>query len=86
MPLQKTVEPGATAAGLRGDPIRSPNIQTERAIRSDPERDAMRWCCGRPGARPVHFLHVGLRREIVRRNPWIRVKKRRLRERLLGWG
>lgn len=34
-------------------------MRTERVIRPASERDAMRRWCGRPEARPVHFLHVG---------------------------
>lgn len=32
------------------------------------------------------YRFLDLCREILRRNPWVRAKRRRLRERLLGWG
>ena len=57
---EKTVDPDATAAaGVRGEPTRSTNMRTDRAVRPAPERDAMRRWRGRHEARPVHFLHVG---------------------------
>ena len=60
MLLEKTVDPGATAtAGVRGEPTRSTNMRTDRAIWPAPERDAMRRWRGRSEARPVHFLHAG---------------------------
>jgi len=49
----------AEAAEVRGETTRSTNMRTDRAIRSAPERDAMRRWRGRPAARPVYFLHVG---------------------------